>query len=195
MQYREHLDAGERMECLEICGKAVERLRDAGRTYYLVELLEIRRQLFEDQLGELTGEEQKENLAVQREDEELLKVIRDLYRQYDVTDYMEDCTYLYQQKWVFPIGEVLKIRRTMFGMTQEQLCDGICSVKSLRRAEQGKTDIQREVREKLLNRLGLSGQLQWTRLITSDRAVVKLAEQLAKYLNVRDFIMARMVKE
>lgn len=195
MQYREHLDAGERMECLEICGKAVERLRDAGRTYYLVELLEIRRQLFEDQLGELTGKEQEENLAVQREDEELLKVIRDLYRQYDVTDYMEDCTYLYQQKWVFPIGEVLKIRRTMFGMTQEQLCDGICSVKSLRRAEQGKTDIQREVREKLLKRLGLSGQLQWTRLITSDREVVGLAERLAKYQNGQNYVETRKLLE
>lgn len=195
MQYREHLDAGERMECLEICGKAVERLRDAGRTYYLVELLEIRRQLLEDQLGEVTGEEQKENLAVQREDEELLKVIRDLYRQYDVTDYMEDCTYLYQQKWVFPIGEVLKIRRTMFGMTQEQLCDGICSVKSLRRAEQGKTDIQREAREKLLKRLGLSGQLQWTRLITSDREVVRLAERLAKYQNGQNYVETRKLLE
>lgn len=195
MQYREHLDAGERMECLEICGKAVERLRDAGRTYYLVELLEIRKQLLEDQLGELTGEEQEENLAVHREDEELLKVIRDLYRQYDVTDYMEDCTYLYQQKWVFPIGEVLKIRRTMFGMTQEQLCDGICSVKSLRRAEQGKTDIQREVREKLLKRLGLSGQLQWTRLITSDREVVRLAERLAKYQNGQNYVETRKLLE
>lgn len=195
MQYREHLDAGERMECLEICGKAVERLRDAGRTYYLVELLEIRKQLLEDQLGEVTGEEQKENLAVHRENEELLKVIRDLYRQYDVTDYMEDCTYLYQQKWVFPIGEVLKIRRTMFGMTQEQLCDGICSVKSLRRAEQGKTDLQREVREKLLKRLGLSGQLQWTRLITSDREVVRLAERLAKYQNGQNYVETRKLLE
>lgn len=195
MQYREHLDAGERMECLEICGKAVERLRDAGRTYYLVELLEIRRQLLEDQLGEVTWEEQKENLAVHRENEELLKVIRDLYRQYDVTDYMEDCTYLYQQKWVFPIGEVLKIRRTMFGMTQEQLCDGICSVKSLRRAEQGKTDLQREAREKLLKRLGLSGQLQWTRLITSDREVVRLAERLAKYQNGQNYVETRKLLE
>ena len=195
MQYREHLDAGERMECLEICGKAVERLRDAGRTYYLVELLEIRKQLLEDQLGELTGEEQEENLAVQREDEELLKVIQNLYREYEVTDYMEDCTYLYQQKWVFPIGEVLKIRRTMFGMTQEQLCDGICSVKSLRRAEQGKTDIQREVREKLLKRLGLSGQLQWTRLITSDREVVRLAERLAKYQNGQNYVETRKLLE
>ena len=191
MQYREHLSAGERMECLKVCGNAVERLRDVGRTYYLVELLEIRKQLLEDQLGELTGEEREENLAVQREDEELLRVIRDLYREYEITDYMEDCTYLYQQKWVFPIGEVLKIRRNMFGMTQEQLCEGICSVKSLRRAEQGKTDIQREVREKLLNRLGLSGQLQRTRLITSDREVVKLAEKLAKYQNGQDFINAR----
>lgn len=195
MQYREHLDAGERMECLEICGKAVERLRDASRTYYLVELLEIRRQLLEDQLGELTGKEQEENLAVQREDEELLKVIQNLYREYEVTDYMEDCTYLYQQKWVFPIGEVLKIRRTMFGMTQEQLCDGICSVKSLRRAEQGKTDIQREVREKLLKRLGLSGQLQWTRLITSDREVVRLAERLAKYQNGQNYVETRKLLE
>ena len=195
MQYREHLDAGERMECLEICGKAVERLRDAGRTYYLVELLEIRRQLFEDQLGELTGEEQEENLAVQREDEELLKVIQNLYREYEVTDYMEDCTYLYQQRWVFLIGEVLRVRRKMFGMTQEQLCEDICSVKSLRRAEQGKTDIQRKVREKLLNRLGLSGQLQWTRLITSDREVVKLAEKLAKCQNGQDFITTRQVLE
>ena len=195
MQCREHLDAGERMECLEICGKAVERLRDAGRTYYLVELLEIRKQLLGDQLGELTGEEQEENLAVQRENEELLKVIQNLYREYEVTDYMEDCTYLYQQKWVFPIGEVLKIRRTMFGMTQEQLCDGICSVKSLRRAEQGKTDIQREVREKLLKRLGLSGQLQWTRLITSDREVVRLAERLAKYQNGQNYVETRKLLE
>ena len=195
MQYREHLDAGERMECLEICGKAVERLRDAGRTYYLVELLEIRRQLFKDQLECLPDTDRENHLAIRQEDETLLAVIRKLYQEYGVTEYMEDCTYLYQQKWVFPIGEVLKIRRTMFGMTQEQLCDGICSVKSLRRAEQGKTDIQREVREKLLKRLGLSGQLQWTRLITSDREVVRLAERLAKYQNGQNYVETRKLLE
>ena len=195
MQYREHLDAGERMECLEICGKAVERLRDAGRTYYLVELLEIRKELIKDQLEYLPDTDRENYLAIRREDETLLAVIRKLYQEYGVTEYMEDCTYLYQQKWVFPIGEVLKIRRTMFGMTQEQLCDGICSVKSLRRAEQGKTDIQREVREKLLKRLGLSGQLQWTRLITSDREVVRLAERLAKYQNGQNYVETRKLLE
>ena len=195
MQYREHLDAGERMECLEICGKAVERLRDAGRTYYLVELLEIRKQLLKDQLECLPDTDRENHLAIRQEDETLLAVIRKLYQEYGVTEYMEDCTYLYQQKWVFPIGEVLKIRRTMFGMTQEQLCDGICSVKSLRRAEQGKTDIQREVREKLLKRLGLSGQLQWTRLITSDREVVRLAERLAKYQNGQNYVETRKLLE
>ena len=195
MQYREHLDAGERMECLEICGKAVERLRDAGRTYYLVELLEIRKELIKDQLEYLPDTDRENYLAIRREDETLLAVIRKLYQEYGVTEYMEDCTYLYQQKWVFPIGEVLKIRRTMFGMTQEQLCDGICSVKSLRRAEQGKTDIQREVMEKLLKRLGLSGQLQWTRLITSDREVVRLAERLAKYQNGQNYVETRKLLE
>ena len=195
MQYREHLDAGERMECLEICGKAVERLRDAGRTYYLVELLEIRKELFKDQRECLPDTDRENYLVIRQEDETLLAVIRKLYQEYGVTEYMEDCTYLYQQKWVFPIGEVLKIRRTMFEMTQEQLCDGICSVKSLRRAEQGKTDIQREVREKLLKRLGLSGQLQWTRLITSDREVVRLAERLAKYQNGQNYVETRKLLE
>ena len=78
----------------------------------------------------------------------------------------------------------------MFGLTQEQLCEGICSVKSLRRAEKGQTDMQRETLKKLLNRLGLSGQMQWSRLITSDRKVIRMAEKLAGYINDRKFSVA-----
>ena len=86
--------------------------------------------------------------------------------------------------------DVLRTRREMFGLTQEQLCEGICSVKSLRRAEKGQTDMQRETLKKLLNRLGLSGQMQWSRLITSDREVIRMAEELADYINDRKFSVA-----
>ena len=93
-------------------------------------------------------------------------------------------------KWIFSMKDVLRTRREMFGLTQEQLCEGICSVKSLRRAEKGQTDMQREILKKLLNRLGLSGQMQWSRLITSDREVIRMAEELADYINDRKFSVA-----
>ena len=73
------------------------------------------------------------------------------------------------------IGKFIAALRKDKGLTQEQLCEGICSVKSLRRAEKGQTDMQRETLKKLLNRLGLSGQMQWSRLITSDREVIRMA--------------------
>ena len=36
-----------RLKILKICEKAIDKLRDAGRTYYLVELLEIEIQILE----------------------------------------------------------------------------------------------------------------------------------------------------
>ena len=162
-------------ENLNICKKAVDMLRDAARAYYLVELLEIE--------TEILGEEGVS-------EKELLSTMVELYAEYNVPAYMQDCTYLYQQKSVYAMYEVLRNRRAMLGLTQEQLCDGICSVKSLRRAEKGQTDMQMESVRKILNRLGLSGQMQWGKLITNDRETIKGVEKLIDYMNNREFSMA-----
>ena len=162
-------------ENLNICKKAVDMLRDAARAYYLVELLEIE--------TEILGEEGVS-------EKELLSTMVELYAEYNVPAYMQDCTYLYQQNSVYAMCEVLRNRRAMLGLTQEQLCDGICSVKSLRRAEKGQTDMQMESVRKILNRLGLSGQMQWGKLITNDRETIKGTEKLIDYMNNREFSMA-----
>lgn len=164
-----------RTENLNICKKAVDMLRDAARVYYLVELLEIETEILGDK-----GVSEKE----------LLSTMVELYAEYNVPAYMQDCTYLYQQNSVYAMCEVLRNRRAMLGLTQEQLCEGICSVKSLRRAEKGQTDMQMETVRKILNRLGLSGQMQWGRLITNDRDVIKYADKLIECMNNRDFVMA-----
>lgn len=177
-------------ENLKICEKAIDKLRDAGRTYYLVELLEIEMQISEIMLDDTFPEDFEKNEADKINAKELMTVIKKLYAEYEVPAYMQDCTYFYQQKWIFSMKDVLRTRREMFGLTQEQLCEGICSVKSLRRAEKGQTDMQRETLKKLLNRLGLSGQMQWSRLITSDRKVIRMAEELAGYINDRKFSVA-----
>ena len=177
-------------ENLKICEKAIDKLRDAGRTYYLVELLEIEIQILETMPEDAVTEHLEKNETDRINTKELMSVIKNLYAEYEVPAYMQDCTYFYQQKWIFSMKDVLRTRREMFGLTQEQLCEGICSVKSLRRAEKGQTDMQRETLKKLLNRLGLSGQMQWSRLITSDREVIRMAEELADYINDRKFSVA-----
>ena len=77
--------------------------------------------------------------------------------------YMRDCVYLYQQRWVFYIGDVLRIRREMYGLTQKELCSGICSVKTLRRAEKKESNMQQAYLGALLRRLGLSKEFQRAR--------------------------------
>lgn len=177
-------------ENLKICEKAIDKLRDAGRTYYLVELLEIEIQILETMPEDAVTEYLEKNGTDRINAKELMSMIKKLYAEYEVPAYIQDCTYFYQQKWIFSMKDVLRTRREMFGLTQEQLCEGICSVKSLRRAEKGQTDMQRETLKKLLNRLGLSGQMQWSRLITSDRKVIRMAEELAGYINDRKFSVA-----
>lgn len=188
--FKEYWNMETQTENLKICEKAIDKLRDAGRTYYLVELLEIEMQISEIMSDDTFPEDFEKNETDRINAKELLSVIKNLYAEYKVPAYIQDCTYFYQQKWIFSMKDVLRTRREMFGLTQEQLCEGICSVKSLRRAEKGQTDMQRETLKKLLNRLGLSGQMQWSRLITSDREVIRMAEELADYINDRKFSVA-----
>jgi len=188
--FKEYWNVETQTENLKICEKAIDKLRDAGRTYYLIELLEIEIQILETMPEDAVAEYLEKNRTDRINAKELMTVIKNLYAEYEVPAYMQDCTYFYQQKWIFSMKDVLRTRREMFGLTQEQLCEGICSVKSLRRAEKGQTDMQRETLKKLLNRLGLSGQMQWSRLITSDREVIRMAEELADYINDRKFSVA-----
>lgn len=188
--FKEYWNVETQTENLKICEKAIDKLRDAGRTYYLVELLEIEIQILETMPEDAVAEYLEKNGTDRINAKELMSVIKKLYAEYEVPAYMQDCTYFYQQKWIFSMKDVLRTRREMFGLKQEQLCEGICSVKSLRRAEKGQTDMQRETLKKLLNRLGLSGQMQWSRLITSDRKVIRMAEELAGYINDRKFSVA-----
>ena len=188
--FKEYWNMETQTENLKICEKAIDKLRDAGRTYYLIELLEIEIQILETMPEDAVTEHLEKNGTDRINAKELMSMIKNLYAEYEVPAYIQDCTYFYQQKWIFSMKDVLRTRRAMFGLTQEQLCEGICSVKSLRRAEKGQTDMQRETLKKLLNRLGLSGQMQWSRLITSDREVIRMAEELADYINDRKFSVA-----
>lgn len=186
-------------QSLQICDDAIELLRDTGRAFYLVELLEYKRKILTSIVKTFKKREKlQETAAYQtalKESAELEKLLKALYAEYDVPVYMQDCTYLYRQRWVYAIGDVLRIRRNMLGMTQEELCDGICSVKSLRRAEQKKMNMQREPLGEILRRLGLSKEVQKTNIVTNDGKVLELMTELTYSRNNREVVRARTLLE
>lgn len=170
-------------EALRVCDQAVEILRDTKRAFYLIELLEYKREL----LGHIISlfiedgkapEAERHQMALQ-ESAELEELLKKLYAEYGIPEYMQDDTYLYWQRWVFSIGDVLRIRRNMYGMTQQEVCEGICSPKSLGRAENKHTNMQREPLGKVLRRLGVSKEIQKTDIVTNDREVLQLRTELA----------------
>lgn len=162
--------AEEITESLRICNRAIEMLRDTGRAFYLLELLEMKCRI----LGTVgnDGDERRESM-------ELADLLRGLYEEYEVPVYMQDCVYLYRQRWVFYIGDVLRIRRSMYGMTQEELCKGICAAKTLRRSEKMERTMHRDSLGALMNRLGLSKEYQRISLVTNDEDVVRMNKELS----------------
>lgn len=179
---------------LQICDKAVEMLRDTGRAYYLLELLEIKLKLLEEISTQLEDAEQV--LKVSRQEcRDFAELLKSLCAEYHVPAYMQDSTYLYRQRWMFYVGDVLRIRRNMYGLTQKKLCEGICSVRTLRRTEKKEANMQQEVLGKLLRRLGISKEFQRARLVTNDREVLRLREEIAVCRNNREPEKARVLLE
>ncbi|MDE7272268.1 MAG: hypothetical protein K2N95_04275 [Lachnospiraceae bacterium] len=174
-------------EGLQICDRAIEMLRDTGRAFYLLEILEIKVKILEridkslDESREL--QELERSGTACKESAELAKLLRELSEEYGVHAYMQDCTYLYRQRWMFYVGDVLRIRRTMYGLTQKELCGGDCSVRTLRRTEKREVNMQQETLGVLLKKLGLSKEFQRACLVSNDREVLKLREELADCRN------------
>lgn len=183
------LDSESLEESLKICNQAIEMLRDTGRAFYLLELLEMKIKI-EECMNQNLAEDRDSGLGYQ-DCVDLVKLLKKLSAEYSVPAYMQDCTYLYQQRWVFYIGDVLRIRREMYGLTQKELCQGICSVRTLRRAEKREANMQHAFVGPLLRKLGLSKEFQRSRIVTDDREVLKLRDEILICRNNRDYIKGR----
>ena len=59
---------------------------------------------------------------------------------------------------IYAVGEVIRRTRESLGMTQEELCEGICDVVTLSRIENGRNTPSRANFELLMERMGRSGK-------------------------------------
>lgn len=152
------------------CEKALDFLRDDAVRYYLAEILEIRRAFFAHGFGDEDVDEMK------HQTEEWLEALHSLCREYGVSEYMEDCCYLYKENTVYNIGDVIRNRRTMLGIKMEELAEQqwSCALKTLRRLEHNRVNTHHDIAEELLEKLGLSAGYQRMGIITDDRRAIEL---------------------
>ena len=172
---------------MRICNEAIELLRDSRKLYYFVELVEVLERLvkeYEFYLKKVNKRGEVEKLQADlQERKEWRDVIMELYTEHEVSPYMEHFCHLYWEMETYCIGDVIRIRRQMFGMTKEELCEGICSVKTLTRIEHKKVKTQMPIVRELFERLGLCAEYIRARVITSEYSVLKLAGELVWYEN------------
>lgn len=176
---------------LRLSNEGIEQLRTTGRMYYLWELLEIRREGMTWLLDRIENDGEGRKRAAVR------KVIDTMTDWLDALDFvhglcktqrkMETSCYLYQQKEAYCIGDVIRRRREMLGMTKKDLCEGICSEKTIGRLEANRTKSQMEIVRLLFEKLNLSGEYQRAQIVTKDVKASEIAGDICVYANKRDF--------
>lgn len=161
------------------CDMAIDILRNTGKMYYFMELLYDRKRIYEMISAEnLPREDAILLTAKQKENNDWIEVLQKLYQENEVPEFMYEYAYLYREGEVYSIGKVIASRRKMLHLTQEQLCEGICSVKTLRRIEHEHTTLHMPIIAELFSRLNMTTEYQCLELVTDNTDIHKLIEEL-----------------
>ena len=76
------------------------------------------------------------------------------------------------------IGEIIKQKRTELGLTQEELCEGICEPATLSRIESGIRTPSRSKLNALLQRLGLPGNKYYAMMSENELEIERLKDEI-----------------
>lgn len=174
---------------LQLCDKAIEILRNANRMFYLWELFCMREELADMLPGTICSCES----FIQRRDECLQwkETLEELYREYGISIAMYEFCYLYVESENYCIGDVIRIRRKMLGLSQEKLCQGICDSRTVSRLERNIRKPQKEIVQQLFERLNLSTELCRTELVTDSQEAIEKYRELRIRTNNREYEKAQ----
>ena len=136
---------GKTEEAVQLAKKGVELLQEEGRLYYLTKLLAFILEYDRDTL------ERKEKLK------DIMDSIVWVYERYEIEEKEWTWNIPYGVAGLELFGNIIRSRRKVLGMSQEELSDGICDPVSISRIEQGKVAPKKQVYQKLLARVGMTG--------------------------------------
>lgn len=172
---------------LKICNKAIELLRDTMKLFYFIELLEVRMVFIHEKLKYTIGKEAQELKELLETTTTWHQLFMKLYTEYDVSPYMEHFCHLYWEMKSYPMGEVVKTRRKMKGMTKEELSDETCDLKSITRCERQRAKTQKYTIRDIFPKVGLGIENIGCGVVTNDYDTLEVYLKMQRCVNLLDF--------
>ena len=159
---------------------AIEVLRDCGRIYYLAELCDMmdaivsrmKKLLSEDVCKSMKLDDIKNTADRCRE---MLLYIEKLT---GISRYTKNGMYMYFEPNVYRMEKVVADRRRLLGITQNQLAEGICTAKTIRRLEQGHCRPHGYNLYEILNRLELYSDFVMDEIVSYNAGDMELLEKV-----------------
>ncbi len=90
----------------------------------------------------------------------------------------------------YNVGDMIKLTRQAIGMSQEELSDGICSVQTLSRIENGKVSVKKKVYQQLMERMGRDGNKNYSVLSTDDFDVLDIMVEVNNAIFYKEYELA-----
>lgn len=156
-----------------------EILQQRKSLLYLFELLEVQENVLlwlsdndEDKIRVEHYKKIKEQVVT------YIDVLKQLYVSYDVELTMTNDCYLYRESGIYCFNDVVKIRRNMMNMTQEELADEDLSVVTIRRLEAMNMNINRTKFKNLFDKLSLYPSYLNMGIVTDNKEAIELYEEL-----------------
>ena len=166
--------------CLSDYDNAIEVLRDGGRIYYLAELCDMmdaivsrmKKLLSEDVCKSMKLNDRKSTVDRYRE---MLLYIEKLT---GISRYTKNGMYMYFEPNVYRMEKAVADRRRLLGITQNQLAEGICTAKTIRRLEQGQCRPHGYNLYEILNRLELYSDFVMDEIVSYNAGDMELLEKV-----------------
>lgn len=84
-------------------------------------------------------------------------------------------------------NEVIRLTRKAMGLTQEELCEGICEVVTLSRIENGHTSVKRSTYKKLMEKMGRIPETRYAVCVSKDGVLAEDRLELERAFKRYDF--------
>uniref|UniRef100_UPI00405639B2 hypothetical protein n=1 Tax=Agathobacter sp. TaxID=2021311 RepID=UPI00405639B2 len=172
---------------IAICNRAIELLRNMKKLFYFVELLELRHAFMESRLRYVPEGEKNEAEKNMTELNNWYHLLMDLYKEYKVNPYMEHFCHLYWEMQSYPMGDAIRARRNMLGMTKGTLSDDAYDLKSVTRCELNQVKTQKHTLRNMLSKVALGNDNVCTNVVTNDYGALELYIKMGKYADNSDF--------
>ena len=90
----------------------------------------------------------------------------------------------------YKVGDIIRMTRKLIGMSQETLCDGICSVETLSRIENGKHRVKKETYKCLMARMERITGKNYAICTSDDMELLEERTHLEDALTKFDYVEA-----